>query len=195
MSLPQIFTSTVQQLDPQGTLFASGGTPPGNTSLPFNMQSQQQNYWCWAAVAVSISHFYDANSLWTQCSLVNDVFKSIMDCCKNGRTASCDRVGRLDTPLRLTGNLSSMSPGPVPLSGIDSEIGNGRPLACRIVWRDGVGHFVVLQGTKQSYGSPTMNSVEVKDPKFGSSTYSYGSFSKNYQNLGGTWKHSYYTQP
>jgi hypothetical protein len=42
-------------------------------SLAFpNAQRQQQNLWCWAASSINIEKFYNANSAWTQCTLVND---------------------------------------------------------------------------------------------------------------------------
>jgi hypothetical protein len=37
--------------------------------IGFQMQYQQMGNWCWIAVAISISHYYDPASTWTQCSL------------------------------------------------------------------------------------------------------------------------------
>ena len=39
--------------------------------IPFVMQHQQQTQWCWAAVSVSVSHYYSPWSGWTQCAMVN----------------------------------------------------------------------------------------------------------------------------
>src|SRR5579863_7669733 len=46
-------------------------------------QHQQQTEWCWSATSTSISHFYNAASTWTQCSLVNNAFNQTT-CCQNG---------------------------------------------------------------------------------------------------------------
>ena len=35
------------------------------------VEQQQQTQWCWAAVSNSVSHFYDAGSAWSQCTIVN----------------------------------------------------------------------------------------------------------------------------
>ncbi len=178
--------------------------PPPSASLNFQMQTQQEDNWCWAAVAVSVSHYYDLTSSWTQCSLANRALPPISlvnpplprcDCCTNGKSRDCDRYFRLDTPLLITGNLNSMVVGPVPFNGVVGEISNDRPLACRMFWRGRGAHFVVLYGCAGApYGPEASNWVRIQDPKFGFFRYRYGRFARNYLG-GGVWEHSYYTQP
>ena len=45
------------------------------TVLPFYMQEQEQDVWCWNATAVSVKNFYNPNRLITQCQLVEKLLK------------------------------------------------------------------------------------------------------------------------
>ncbi len=41
------------------------------TLLPYERQDQEQTQWCWAAVAASVAKYYDAETSWKQCTIVN----------------------------------------------------------------------------------------------------------------------------
>ena len=55
-------------LPPSGGPPGSAGPPPGGAgssgSIPFAMQFQQQDNWCWAAVSTSVSKFFAGASAW-----------------------------------------------------------------------------------------------------------------------------------
>jgi Papain-like cysteine protease AvrRpt2 len=44
---------------------------PSWTRLGFTMQHQEQSEWCWAATSVSVAVYYDSQTGWTQCTMVN----------------------------------------------------------------------------------------------------------------------------
>lgn len=190
MSLPELLKKTTQKLDPTGLLSAVGGAPQTSSGdLTFSEETQEQDQWCWAAVTVSISHFYDAASVWTQCTLVNAELNR-GDCCWNGSVSPCNRPWTLNDPLSRTNNLNWMDGAAVAFPDIIIEINNRRPLCCRIAWASGGGHFVVMQGYSDGANGPW---VSVADPFYGPSTYDYDAFCTSYRNSG-QWTHSYYTQ-
>lgn len=189
MSLPKLLRTTKQKLKPSATLSLTGGGPTAAATLPFNQQTQEQDQWCWSAVTVSVSRHYDASSSWTQCSLVNTELNR-GDCCWDGSGSDCNKPWTLDRPLSRTDNLDRMQGSSAPFSDLIVEIDQSRPLACRIGWFSGGGHFVVLHG----YSDSDQGSwVTVADPFYGPSTYVYDVFRSSYRSSG-SWTHSYYTQ-
>ncbi|MCA9953030.1 MAG: hypothetical protein KDE48_25455, partial [Anaerolineales bacterium] len=68
--------------------------------LPFYMQEQENNVWCWAATSVSIRNFYKPEQPITQCQLVEKSFKEgngldhvpleLRNKLKNGTESCCD---------------------------------------------------------------------------------------------------------
>jgi hypothetical protein len=193
MSLPDLFETTRQQIDPTGSLSALGGAPPSGTTLTFSMQNQNHTEWCWAAVSVSISHFYNSVSSWTQCDVVDAEF-SLSNCCSNGSSSQCNQPWYLDKALTRTSNLNVMSTEVTSYQDLNTEIENGYPLCCRIGWNGGGGHFVALHGyLNKSVGSSIENWVDVGDPWYGPSSLLYDDFRTKYQNTG-KWTHSYTTK-
>ncbi len=190
MSLPKLLQTTKQKIALPMMDAAMGGAPQNAATLPFSLQTQQQNQWCWAAVTVSVSLFYNAGSGWSQCSLVNAEFGR-SDCCINGGFSFCNQPHVLDKPLSRTGNLNAMTPSVTSFAGVMSEIGNKHPLGCRIGWTAGGGHFVVVHGFSDGANGSW---VTVEDPFFGPSTYVYNVFCTSYRNSG-RWTHSYVTKP
>jgi hypothetical protein len=159
-------------------------------SINFVMQHQQQTNWCWAAVAASVSAFFNPNTSWTQCAIVNAELGRT-DCCTNGSSANCNRAWYLDKALTRTGNFVSMSAGAGTMGDVAQEIDNNRPLCVRIGWsglNDG-GHFVALNGYNRGF-----DMVAVADPWSGSSNVDLTVFQTAYQGSG-SWTHSYKVQP
>ncbi len=72
------------------------------------------------------------------------------------------------------------------MSDLQTEINACRPLCLRIGGTDGGGHFVALTG----YGIDTVN---VADPWYGTSTREFSGFPASYQG-GGGWTHTYLTK-
>jgi Papain-like cysteine protease AvrRpt2 len=189
---------TVGGLAPIGVAAAPAGgaaaVAPGAGAVAFEMQSQEQDNWCWAATATSVSHFYNSASAWTQCLLANSVLPCPggEDCCVDGSVSACDVPWHLEKALSATSNLLGVRSGVVSFSDLTSLIGAGNPLGTRVEWSGGGGHFVVLHGWKKTTSGKEF--VDVADPLNGSSMVPYGDFVSRYRSMG-SWTHSYWTQP
>ncbi len=189
MSLPKLLERTKQKLKPIRAFSVATRSPTVAATFPFNQQTQVQDQWCWSAVTVSVSRHYDASSSWTQCSLVNAELNQ-SNCCSDGANSNCNKPWVLDSPLSRTNNLDRMEGSAASFSDVTAEVDQGRPLAVRIGWFLGGGHFVVLHG----YSDGDQGSwVTVADPFYGPSTYVYDVFRSTYRNTG-SWTHSYFTQ-
>jgi hypothetical protein len=175
---------------PRALALAAGGVASNSYQLPFTIQTQAQDQWCWAATAVSVSVFHSAASAWTQCSLV---CAEVGDpsCCVDGSTPTCNQPWTLDTALACTGNLRTWASGTMPASDIRSELAASRPICCRIQWNGGGGHFVTISGYQND---GTVEDLTVDDPFFGRSHTDLASFPSAYH-IGGNWTHTYYTKP
>ena len=156
--------------------------------LNFVMQHQQQGNWCWAAVAASVSAYFNPNTTWTQCKIANAELGQT-DCCTNGSSASCNVPWYLDRALTLTGNFVSMSSGAGTMNDVTQEINNNRPLCVRIGWSGGGGHFVAIDGYNIG-----LDMVAVDDPWSGASDVDLSVFQTAY-NGSGSWTHSYKVKP
>lgn len=175
-------------------LGGAGATGPGLGQIPFFMQVQLHDNWCWAATAVSVSVFFNSASKWTQCLIANNTLSlaSGVDCCNDGSHPDCDRPWYLDRALSSTSNLNDVRSGSVGFAEIVTVIGDWKPLGVRVGWIGGGGHFIIIRGwTKTSAGDEF---VHVSDPFYGSSTVLYVDFVGRYRSLG-TWTHTYWTQP
>jgi len=158
-------------------------------NLPFVMQMQRQTYWCWAAVATSVSLFYDSASNWTQCLVANGELGRT-DCCQSGgANPRCNDTGIYVSSLQLVGHFDHEVNSPVTFAEIQGEVDASRPLCAGIVWSGGMGHFVAIVG----YFVPG-EWIEVKDPDGTITRMPYATFQTSYQGSG-TWTDSYFTQP
>jgi hypothetical protein len=164
--------------------------PPGLPwhRLGFQMQHQQQGNWCWAAVAASVSRFYNTASTWTQCLVANSELGR-NDCCGAGGPGACNRYGYLDVALTQVGNFDHMIWSSATFASASGEIDGGRPLGLRVAWSGGGAHFLAIIG----YLDDGEGYLAVDDPIYGKSDVSYATLKSNYQQTG-SWTHSYYTK-
>ena len=158
-----------------------------NTSLNFSMQSQTQTNWCWSAVSVSTSRFYNSASQWTQCSLANQQLGQT-SCCNDGSTSGCNQTWYLDQALAETGNLDAWQSGTVSQQILEGEIVRRLPIGVRIGWSGGGGHFVIVDGA-----TAANTTVHVEDPIYGTSDIAYSTLASSYQGSG-SWTHTYFTR-
>ena len=159
--------------------------------LAFGMQHQQQDEWCWAAVATSVAFFYTNGSTWTQCSVVN-AEAGRNDCCENGSSRQCNFSWFLDRALLRVSHSLSSSSGPLSFPATCQEVNRGCPLGARIGWNGGGVHFVAVHGYDDSeVGAEKLN---VGDPWYGPSVVAYDTFVSGYQGSG-NWTDSYRTKP
>jgi papain like cysteine protease AvrRpt2 len=153
--------------------------------LGLAMQHQERTEWCWATVSVSVAHFYDAASPWTQCSMVNAQLERT-DCCRDG--AACNQPQQLTPALERVGHLAQDFGGSLTIEAIAAQIDAGKPVGLCIDWTGGGGHVVVIDGYDEAAGM-----VDVKDPLFGASYLALASFPVHYQG-GGAWGWTYLTR-
>ena len=163
-------------------------TPEVWHRLVFAMQTQQQTNWCWAAVAASVSAFFDPNTNWRQCSIVNAEFNR-NDCCTNGSSANCNKPWYIDLGLQRTGNFRSKSTGAGTMTDVSQDVNISRPLCVRIGWSGGGGHAVAIDGYHRG-----LDMVAIDDPWYGASDVSLATFQTAYQGSG-SWTHSYRVEP
>jgi hypothetical protein len=161
--------------------------------FPFSMHHQEQTNWCWAATAVSVSHFYDAASPWIQCLLADDEFGS-MNCCDDGSTAACNKPWYLYNGLQRVGHSGQVEAGTA--SFLENEIAARRPVVSKISWSGGGAHFPLISG----YGDVVVSLnpfvleryLQIQDPWYGASFIPYNSFRMAYQGAG-QWTVTFYT--
>ena len=174
--------------DTRTALFAPlGGAPAAAHSLDVDMEAQSQQFWCWAAVSVAVARHYRADSSWTQCTLAAAELGGAACCTTAG---PCNRPWFLDRALARVGHLDGgVTFGPLPFADVVDEVDDAQPLAVRIGWPDGSGHFVLVDG----YDADS-EVVQVKDP-FGDETVTlpHAQLRSQY-NGNGAWTHSYRTR-
>jgi hypothetical protein len=177
--------------------------PPGqvvfpNMARPFIMQTQQESFWCWAAVAVSVNDFLASpkpgvGTTWTQPTLATELLKgqgvATANCSETPGSETCNQPETLDAALAITGNL--MADGALPRQHLTFEciqnwVNAQIPVAARIKWRGNGAHFVVLDGCKVLSTGQQM--VHVQDPASTTVTspgfWDYDAFVENYEEAG-----------
>lgn len=120
--------------------------------LTFRMQKQEQLNWCWAAVSASVAIFHHDQN-WRQCTVVNTVLNAILggtDCCTSGSSDSCNIPWDLRAALLRIGHLAPPVSGPLPFAGLQAQIQNQRPVACRISSPGPTAHFIAIIGCAQT---------------------------------------------
>lgn len=159
--------------------------------LPFSIQHQQQKEWCWAAVAVSVNKYYNPESSWIQCKLVNQLLGQ-STCCEKGGSSSCNKPYYLNRALDAVGNLLRWEKIRASFTEVKNQIDASRPLCARIGWTGGGGrgHFVVSKGY---IDTSSTQYLFISDPWFGPSIVKYSSFLSSYKGRG-AWTTTYWTK-
>jgi hypothetical protein len=198
MSLPELFQRTRQPLNlgRRSPGEEAGALPGSGVTIPFAMEPQIVEFWCWAAVASSVSHHYSPASPWTRCRVANAVL-GMSHCCLDENSPTCNQMASLEVALTRTGNLppNGVMNGPFTPPQLRAQIRDvvpGRVVGCGIRWADTRGHFVVVHGF--SIDSNGVIWVAVADPKYGPSEYPYNAFVNRYRETG-RWLVSYATKP
>ncbi|WP_309644789.1 papain-like cysteine protease family protein [Phenylobacterium sp.] len=172
------------------TAAGGGGGGGSHVQLPFRVDPQTQDQWCWAAVSSSVARFFDGNTAWTQCRVASAEFPPT-NCCGPAASGPCNRWWFLERALGRTANLRSFTTGPADPALVEGELTGGAPLGIRVQWKDGTGHFLVIAGIDMGMTPPR---VTVTDPIFGVSVLPFTALSGQYQQGQGVWTHTYATQ-
>jgi hypothetical protein len=168
--------------------------PPFPNPLAFELELQpdDRNNWCWAAVAVSISRYFNPESPWTLERLVETIF-SQNDFCDSD---NLDCQWCLQNALFTTCNFTEISGPPDALnpeviSRIQQEIAEGRPVACRVRYPEGAGHFVVIYGIDTTGDQPIL---QIRDPQTATPLNLPLDTLLNDYNWGARWTDCYFTK-
>jgi hypothetical protein len=144
--------------------------------------------WCWAAVSASVDDYFDPPSDWTQCDVAGELLGT--NCCP--KVAFCDQTAFLEDALEIVGHLRAFGPGILSFDDIRGEIQSGMPVAARIQWDGGGGHFVVISGYRVSNTGEQL--VMISDSMYPSDRWLYDEFVFAYQSEG-QWSHTYLLEP
>jgi hypothetical protein len=160
-------------------------------NLPIEVEHQKFDQWCWAAVATSVSHYYDAGSTWTQCLVAAAEVGA--SCCDDNLPDGCNRWWYLERALARTGNFSFRSESAWPLDDVRKDLRAQRPVGVRIEWANFSGHFIVIRGVHT--GSDGLDYLHVSDPIYGSISQPAEELRNGqYQQQAVRWTHTYQTR-
>jgi hypothetical protein len=153
----------------------------------FEIEKQREDKWCWAAVSVTVDHYFSPGSTSTQCRVARNVL-GVTQCCSDPDV--CNTPAKLQTALTAVRKLKDTLTRPLEFDEIRQEIEAGRPVCVRIGWSGGGAHFVMISGYRLSASGAKL--VEVADPLFPNSTILYDVLVSAYQNAqdpagGGQW--------
>jgi Papain-like cysteine protease AvrRpt2 len=188
------------ETDEAGTVAAGASDAPepqaaaaGWKRLPFVNELQEQTFWCWAALARNVTHFYDNTSTVTQCEIACAELNQT-DCCEHGSSTSCNVYWFLSSALGRVGCLNrwSFSP-PADLAAMKAEIDGNRPLCLRSARPDTGAHFLAVTGyLPDSSDLAGSEMLAVEDPQWGGDIVSFDHLLSGYRE--GTWSDTIYTQ-
>jgi hypothetical protein len=158
------------------------------------METQQESYWCWDAVAVSMEHYFYASSDLTQQTFAAQALGVPL--------ADADQPYYLQDALADLDLLSEFLPSTyLTFAEIQQQLALGLPVGVHIAWFEGGSHYVVITG----YGTSPGNSpvVYVSDPMLGDAnvvTWDYDAFVLAYspvyaQYAEGAWVDTCLVQP
>jgi hypothetical protein len=170
----------------------TSGSGRSGPSMPFQVETQQESNWCWAAISSAVDRYYSPYSFLTQCEVAAEMPGLQQDACidpeqnndPEALQTALDVIGRGYTPKTLG----------IDFKTLQAEIDAGRPVCVRIEWTGGGAHFVVLCGYQEwTSGVNTLETVDVADPFYPDSTRSFNDFPESYHG-GGIWSHTYLTK-
>jgi hypothetical protein len=162
--------------------------------MAFQVETQLESCWCWAAVTCAVDRYYNPNSCIPQCQVVSQFLPAASAACLNP-DANND-PGVLEHALAGLDLGAKWCEGDITFEVLQTEIDAGRPVCVAIDWTNGNGatHFVVLCGYEEwtDAGGKTLRTVDVADPFYPDSTRSFADFPMFYHG-GGTWSQTYFT--
>ncbi len=160
-------------------------------AMRFNLQRQEQKYWCWASVASGVQRFFEPAATVTQSQIVETCLGSLEN-----------KTLELAQALKKLGALVCSHEAVPGLGEIRKQLSNGLPVPVRIGWtteKDGRrvlnkrGHFIVITGVLQSDArGDDYTLVRVSDPAHDMASYMpYGVLKTGYNRNRGMLTHFY----
>jgi hypothetical protein len=154
------------------------------------MQTQQEDQWCWAAIAASVDTYFSPFASSPQCRIAAAVLNSGSDTCNDPQ--KYNNPAKLQVALKAIGRYRATHIGPLSFEDLQAEIDAGRPVCVRIAWSGGGAHFVVLSGYHVS--TTGVRTVDVADPLYPDSTRLFDQFPSAYHG-GGEWTATFFVNP
>jgi hypothetical protein len=155
--------------------------------MPFQVETQEESNWCWAAVTSAVDRYYHPNSFLTQCEVVAETPTDVGACLDPD---AHNNAGVLEEALKNIG-MEQFVNGDIKFSTLQTEIDAGRPVCVAIDWEGGGTHFVVLCGYQQwTDGKSFLETVDVADPFYPDSTCILTDFAESYHGRG-EWVQTY----
>ena len=154
----------------------------------FQIQTQLEKNWCWAAVAATVSSYFFPTKAMQQCQIATSV-TGIPDCC-NG-SGACDQFETLTISLGAVQPKLTVvtTPSKIPFGNVQQQIDSGLPVCVFIQWFGEItGHFVIVSG--YSIDESGTQWVDVSDPYFEDSNVPYEQLVSNYLEAG-SWNETY----
>jgi Papain-like cysteine protease AvrRpt2 len=151
----------------------------------FQMQTQQEDEWCWAAVSASVERYFQPESYVTQCEIASQVIAA--NCCT--QPGLYDEPAMLQDALGVIKRLRAVT-GRLMFDELQAEIDACRPVCIRIAWDGGAAHFVTLTGYRVLDSG--VRTVDVADPFYPDSTQDFDLFPQYYHG-GGVWTATFLT--
>jgi hypothetical protein len=159
--------------------------------MPFQVETQEESRWCWAAVSSAVDQYYSPLAFLSQCEVASEVLVQ-PDVCND--PDAYDDSGALEVGLNVIGRYDHVDPEGTKMTfdALQTEIDAGRPVCVCIQW-DGSqnAHFVALCGYSEWSGG--LRLVDVADPFYPDSTQNFDAFPLSYHG-GGSWLQTLFTK-
>ncbi|WP_290903145.1 papain-like cysteine protease family protein [Aquabacterium sp.] len=182
MALPDLLEATAIPVatDHESVIEAEGERVLDALRIPH----QEQDQWCWCAVAAGICAFRDETFTLRQCEVASSVLG--VDVCADPTSDSVNKMMPLDEVLAHFQRLGFKTESPMTFEDVAEQIDAGLPVCIRIRFMDtGNPHVTVIRGYRRD-GRMLM----IDDPSFDESTMPYEDVVDRYEGSG-SWKQSY----
>jgi hypothetical protein len=158
-------------------------------SLAVNIPHQEQDWWCWCAIAVGIEAYYSHQLPISQCKAAERILK-VPTACANPTSSQVNVMHRLDSALAEFNRFNGPTiQGALKFSEIETEIKAGRPVGARILFKNsGIAHFTVIRGCNSS-----TKMLHIDDPLYDENEVTYQNFVNRYRGWG-EWLQTYLTR-
>lgn len=165
--------------------------------MQYQLDSQEQTYWCWAAVAQSVRAHFNSRSPLSQCQVATQTlnrFENLaVNCCQD--PDACNIPYFLDRALSQVGHLNLVYPAPFSWNDVRYVTRQmNRPL-CAYLSSASSGHYVVITDAFLANGAEYLLVHDPDDTFLGAVQIAYDEFRLNYALSGYQWLGCFFVQP
>jgi len=165
--------------------------------MQYQVDTQEQTFWCWAAVAQSVRAYFAPRSPLSQCEVATETLRRFenprLNCCRD--PVPCDIPYYLDRALTQVGHLNFVYPAPLSWNDVRYVTRQmNRPL-CAYLASASSGHYVVITDAFLANGAEYLLVHDPDDPFRGAVQIAYDQFRLNYAMSGYLWRGCFLVQP